>query len=139
VWKWTKGTATTKPEFGDATTSDGYTLCMYDAGVLVSTSRVIGSCTTKPCWKDKPTGFQFRNASLQPSGVHGLKLAAGIDGKAKETFDGKGASLALPDPMSLGGPIDVQLRRSGGVLCWGAHFSAPFQKHEDGQLRDKSD
>jgi hypothetical protein len=139
VWKWTKGTATTKPEFGDPTTSDGYTLCMYDAGALVSTSRVIGSCTTKPCWKDKPTGFQFRNASLQPSGVRGLKLAAGIDGKAKETFDGKGASLALPDPMSLGGPIDVQLRRSGGVLCWGAHFSAPFQKQEDGQLRDKSD
>src|SRR6185312_11504786 len=39
TWKTTKGTATTKPEFGDPITSDGYTLCMYDAGALVSMTR----------------------------------------------------------------------------------------------------
>ena len=139
TWKWTKGTATTKVEFADPTASDGYTLCIYDAGALVSTTAVIGSCTKKPCWSAKASGFVFRNKSLQPSGALSLKLVAGVDGKASETFGGKGASLDLPDPMSLAGPIDVQLRKSGGVLCWGSRFSAPFQKQLNGMLKDKSD
>ena len=139
VWKWARGTATTKAEFGDPTTTDGYTLCLYDAGALVSTSRVIGSCTRKPCWVDTPGGFVFHNQSLQPSGVQSLKLVAGGDGSAREIFNGKGPSLALPDPGSLTGPIDVQLRRSGAVLCWGARFSAPFQKVGGGLLKDMSD
>jgi len=78
--------------------------------------------------------------SLQPTGAQSLRLAAGVAGKAVESFTGKGASLALPNPAGLSGPIDVQLRRSGGAdLCWGAHFSAPFQKDADGQLKDTSD
>ena len=140
VWKWSKGTATTKMEFGDPTTTDGYTLCLYDAGALVSTSRVIGSCTRKPCWVDTSTGFVFQNTSLQPSGVQRLKLVAGlVDGTAREIFNGKGASLALPDPSGLTGPLDVQLRRSGSSLCWGARFSAPFQKDDGGLLKGTSD
>ena len=42
----------------------------------------------------------------------------------------------LPDPSSLTGPIDVQLRKSGGLLCWGAHFSTPFTKDAGGVLKD---
>ena len=45
----------------------------------------------------------------------------------------------MPDPATLTGPIDAQLRRTGSALCFGARFSAPFQKDEDGQLKDKSD
>jgi hypothetical protein len=139
TWKWGKGSATTRDEFGDPTTTDGYTLCLYDAGALVSTSRVIGSCTKKPCWTDKSTGFLFHNKSLQPTGVKSLKLVAGPDGKASEVFSGKGRSLALPDPSSLTGPVDVQLRKSGGLLCLGAHFSTPFTKDAGGVLKDRSD
>jgi hypothetical protein len=84
-------------------------------------------------------GFVFHNQSLQPSGVQSLKLVAGGDGSAREIFNGKGQSLALPDLGSLTGPIDVQLRRSGAILCWGARFSAPFQKVGGGLLKDKSD
>jgi hypothetical protein len=139
LWKWTKGSATAKTDFGAPLTTDRFTLCMYDAGVLVSTSPVSGSCTTKPCWFDKPNGFLFKNKSLQPSGVKSLKLVAGGDGKASEIFKGKGASLALPDPTSLVGPIDVQLHTTAGTLCWGARFSAPFQTDAGGLLKDKSD
>jgi hypothetical protein len=43
-------------------------------------------------------------------------------------------------PGSLTGPIDVQLRRSGGAaLCWGARLSASFARNERGLLKDKSD
>jgi len=138
-WKWAKGTATAKTDFGDPLTTDGYTLCLYDAGALLTSTRVTGSCGTKPCWSEKPTGFAFRNRSLQPSGVQSLKLIAGADGKAGIGLKGKGSSLALPDPGSLTGPIDVQLRKSSGPPCWGARFSAPFEKDEDGVLKDKSD
>ncbi len=139
AWKWRKGAATTKADFGNPITTDGYTLCLYDAGALVSISRVIGSCDVKPCWTDRPDGFLFHDKSLQPFGVRSVKLAAGVDGKATEAFDGRGASLSLPDPASLTGPIDVQLRRNGSLLCWGAHFSAPFQKDAGGLLKDTSD
>jgi hypothetical protein len=71
--------------------------------------------------------------------VQSLKLIAGIAGKATVVFKGKGASLALPDPGALTGPIDVQLRKSGAALCWGARFSSPFQKDAGGLLKDKSD
>jgi VCBS repeat protein/Big-like domain-containing protein len=138
-WKWGKGAATAKDEFGDPTSAVGYSLCVYDAGALVSTSRVIGFCTRKPCWTDKSSGFLFRNKSLEPTGVKSLKLVAGPDGKATAAFGGKGASLALPDPTSLAGPIDVQLIRSGSAVCWGSVFSAPFKKQADGVLKDRSD
>ena len=138
-WTWGKGAATSKDEFGDPTSTDGYALCVYDAGALVSTSPVIGSCPRKPCWTDKPTGFVFANKSLQPSGVKSLKLVAGPDGVANEKFSGKGAGLALPDPGSLTGPIDVQLRRTGGAaLCWGARFDAPFSRQTSELLKAKS-
>jgi hypothetical protein len=138
-WRWGKGAATSKAEFGDPTSTDGYALCVYDAGALVSTSPVIGSCPKGPCWTDKPTGFVFGNKSLQPSGVKSLKLVAGPDGVANEKFSGKGAGLALPDPGSLTGPIDVQLQRNGGaVLCWGARFDAPFSKQTSELLKARS-
>src|SRR5262245_2697069 len=138
-WKWGKGSATATTDFGDPLGTDGYSLCLYDAGALVTTVPVAGSCLTKPCWTEKSTGFKFQNTSLQPSGVQSLKLVAGVDGKASVVLKGKGASLAIPDPGSLTGPIDVQLRKSGGPPCWGARFSTPFQKDEAGVLKDKSD
>src|SRR5205823_3907404 len=109
------------------------------AGTLVSTTRIVGSCGTKPCWTAKPTAFVFHDKSLQPTGAQSLRLAAGVAGKATVSFSGKGPSLPLPNPASLTGPIDVQLRRSTAALCWGARFSAPFQKVVGGFLKDKSD
>ena len=138
AWKWTKGAATLTTDFGDPP-NDGYLLCVYDAGAVVLTAPVAGSCTTKPCWVSKTTGFVFHNKSLQPSGVQSLKLVAGVDGKASVVFKGQGASLMAPDPGDLKGPIDVQLRKGSGPPCWGARFSAPFQKDDGGILKDKSD
>jgi hypothetical protein len=91
------------------------------------------------CWVDTNSGFHFHNSSVQPTGVRSLSLVAGADNKASATFKGKGADLDLPDPGSLVGPIDVQLRTTAGSLCFGATFSAPFLKDDSGILRDKSD
>ena len=137
-WKWGKGADTQIADFGNPP-NDGYLLCVYDAGAIVLTTPVAGSCLTKPCWASKSTGFVFQNRSLQPSGVQSLKLVAGVGGKASGVFKGKGASLMAPDPSGFTGPIDVQLRKSSGPPCWGAQFSRPFQQDGGGVLKDKSD
>jgi len=141
TWKWNKGAATTKADFGDPIHTDQYALCFYDGGALLTSAVVAGSCGTKPCWTDKPTGFVFRNKSktVAPSGVQSVTLKAGVAGKAGITFKGKGVSLALPTPGLLTGPLDVQLRRNGSGICWGATFSPPFKKNAGGVLKDGSD
>jgi hypothetical protein len=41
IWKWTKGDATTQPEFGDPTTTADYALCFYDGtGALLQQANV---------------------------------------------------------------------------------------------------
>jgi hypothetical protein len=40
-WKWAKGSATDVTDFGDPVTTDAYFLCVYDAGVRVSSTAAI--------------------------------------------------------------------------------------------------
>jgi hypothetical protein len=50
-----------------------------------------------------------------------------------------GSCTGKPDPGSLTGPIDEQLRRSGGAaLCSGTRFGAS-REERGGLLKDKSD
>ncbi len=141
TFKWNKGEATTKADFGDPINTDSYVLCFYDGGNLLLSTPITGSCTTKPCWQDKPTGFVFHNKSktFSPAGAQALTLKAGVVGKPGITFKGKGLSLAIPTPGTLTGPLDVQLRRNGSGICWGATFTPPFKKDDSGILKDASD
>ena len=141
TWKWSKGEATTKADFGDPINTDQYALCFYDGGTLLTSAIVAGTCGTKPCWSDKPTGFVFRNKNktVAPSGVQSVTLKAGVAGKANISVKGKGVSLALPAPGGLGGPVDVQLRRNGSGICWGATFTPPFKENTGGVLKALSD
>ena len=41
--------------------------------------------------------------------------------------------------IRLAGPVAVQLHRSGGGPCFGAAFSAPFQKHDVTIFKDVTD
>src|SRR5207245_9268778 len=69
VWHRARGTATTKAEFGEPTTTDGYTLCLYDAGALVSASRVIGACSRTRCWAVTPSRLVFHNKARLPAAL----------------------------------------------------------------------
>ncbi len=141
VWKWA-GEITPKADYGNPVTTDDYALCLYDAGALVGsvTADAGGTCGTKPCWREKPTSFAYKDKELTPTGAQSVTLKEGlIDGKSKIAFKGKGGPLVLPAPDSLVGPLAVRLHRSGGAVCWGADFSAPFIKQDAAQLKDKSD
>jgi hypothetical protein len=142
TWKWTKGPVTTKAEFGSPLTSDDYALCIYDAGAAVASvvADAGGICGTRPCWKEKTTGFGYTNRLMSSSGAKTVNLKEGlIAGRATITFQGSGAKLALPDLDELAGPVTVQLHRSGGGPCFGATFSPPFRRQDATQLIDKAD
>jgi hypothetical protein len=55
------------------------------------------------------------------------------------SFKGKGGPLGMPAPDALAGPVTVQLHRSGGGPCWGATYSAPFQRQDGEVFMDRSD
>jgi hypothetical protein len=141
VWKCSKGTATTKAEFGDPLASDDYALCVYDAGMLVARIAVPagGSCAGKPCWTEKPTSFVYKTKYFAPEGARQVLLKAGVAEKATIVFQAKGTYLALPGTDTLVGPVDVQLRRNGGGPCFGATYSSPFHTQDAATFKAEAD
>jgi hypothetical protein len=126
TFKWVKGQETQTPDFGSPLTSDGYALCVFDAAnnlVFKSTAPAGGVCGTKPCWKALGVkGFGYKDSARTPDGADKITLKAGLAGKAKAQFKGKGPDLpsfGLPLPL----PATVQLQ-SGNGQCWAASFSA---------------
>jgi len=79
-------------------------------------------CGSKPCWKVLGIkGFLYKDALRTPEGADKVSLKAGLDGKAKTQFKGKGPDLqpfALPFTL----PVTAQLRSENGE-CWAASFS----------------
>jgi hypothetical protein len=143
VWKWIKGAATTKAEFGDPVNSDTYELCIYDASGLRSTATAPadGLCNASnpgPCWKESTTNFKYKDKDLDPDGVFRILLKSGIDEKAKIILKGKGVNLDMPDLTTLVSPVTVQLKGNG--LCWGAQYSFPPALYNTAeQFKDKAD
>ncbi len=142
-WKWLHGAATTKPEFGNPVTIDGYALCLYDAtGLLASMAApAAGTCASKPCWTERSSRFQYKDGELTPDGLSQILLKEGLaEGKAKILVKGKGANLPMPDLSQLQSPVIVQLRRTDGSLCWGAVYSfPPAIKNDATSFKDSAD
>jgi hypothetical protein len=140
-WKWVTGEATTLAELGDPLTTDGWSLCVYDAGTRVSSTSLPagGTCGTKPCWKATKTGFTYKDKLLTPDGALVGKLKAGVAGKASIGVTAKGPNLETPNPTAFTGPVQVQLQRADAGICFEAVYSAPFKKNAGGQFTDAAD
>jgi len=148
-WKWSKGAVTTKAEFGSPLTTTNYQLCIYDgASTLIFDATIpagglCGASNPKPCWKDKPKGFDYKDKDLTPDGISQMKLQEGlVAGKAQIQVKGKGT--ALDDPaLPFGQPVTVQLHNAESGLCWEAVYSFPASKNVAGppvgQFKDKAD
>jgi hypothetical protein len=142
VWKWVKGPVTPKADYGDPLTTDDFALCIYDAGALLTslTAPAGGTCRGKPCWTSKPTTLTYKNSTGSTSGTQGVKLKEGlVAGKASIEVKAKGVKIVMPNLDDITGPVTVQLHRSGGLPCFGATYSPPFQKSDATQLIDKAD
>lgn len=134
TWKWSRGAATSAADLGTPLTTTGYLLCVYDAAgntIARAAAPPGGNCGAKPCWREKATKTNYRSGGLR------MTLKPGPGGKAKIALRGRGAHLGLA-PLPASQPVTVQLKHSDGV-CWEAGYSAPAQRNETKQFRDKSD
>jgi murein DD-endopeptidase MepM/ murein hydrolase activator NlpD len=147
IWKWIKGSVTSKADFGNPVTTTSYRLCIYDSVSTVLHDSAIpagGLCNAaspKACWQDKPTGYKYNDKDLTPDGIQKLILKEGLEaGKAKIILKGKG--LNLDDPaIPVSQPVTVQLLNNAGS-CWQATYNPPPIKNvigPPGQFKDKAD
>jgi hypothetical protein len=142
-WKWQKGSATTKAEFGNPLADTDYRLCIYDGEQTLLSHAAApagGSCNAKsprPCWRASATGFRYVDRDSTPDGVQQLTLRAGVDGKARIALKGKGANLDTPALPISHLPVKVQLTNANGV-CWDATYSSTL-KNGTTVLKAKSD
>jgi acyl-homoserine lactone acylase PvdQ len=142
-WKWGKGAATAKSAFGSPTVDTDYRLCIYDGqdSLLSHASAPAGgNCNAKspkPCWRENAGGFRYVDRDLTPDGVQQLILRAGVAGKAKITFKGRGPTLQTPALPIAHLPVKVQLTNTVGE-CWDATYSTTL-KNQTGTFKAKSD
>jgi hypothetical protein len=125
-YKWNKGQATATTEFGNPVTTHDYALCIFGSAnqlLFQSTAPAGGTCGTRPCWKAlNIKGFSYKDTARTPNGADKVKLKAGLAGKAKTQFKGRGIDLAnFGLPYTL--PIKAQLQSANGT-CFEATFSS---------------
>jgi hypothetical protein len=136
IWKWIKGSATSKiPDFGTPLSSTSYLLCLYDATGLLSSAVAPpgGICNVArpgPCWQEKTTSFKYKDKDLTPEGLLQVLLKEGEVEKAKIIVIGKGLNLDMPT-MPLTQPVTVQIKNTEGV-CWEAKYSGICTNNEMG-------
>jgi sugar lactone lactonase YvrE len=145
LWKWTRGMATLKTDFGDPTVATQYALCVYDTVAGVPTLKVAasipggGMCAGRPCWSDVGHGFKYKDKAGNAGGIVALALKEGLEGAAKITLKAKGSALQMPGlPLAESPSVTVQLRNDEGN-CWDADFTSPAVVSGQYQFRDKSD
>ena len=142
-WKWLKGAATTKAEFGDPTATTGYRLCLYDGTTTLiaerhhSGRRQLQRREPTPCWRAKGSGFRYVDRDLTPDGVQQLVLKAGAAGKAQVTLKGRGGFLDIPTLPITHLPVRVQLINSNGA-CLEATYGTTLSNQGD-QFKAKAD
>jgi hypothetical protein len=138
VWKWVKGEATSKGDFGAPLASTDYAFCLYDGTAsLVSSAEAPadGVCDGKPCWRETPRGFKYRQRGT-PTKLQML-LKSGEAGKASIIVKGAGGVPPIPRlPIAM--PVTVQLVNDAGT-CWEARFSSPSSTNQPDEFKGRSD
>jgi hypothetical protein len=148
-WKWIKGSVTAKADFGNPLAATSYQLCIYDGAstllfdATIPPGGLCGASNPKPCWKDKPKGFDYNDKDLTAGGINQLKLQEGlVAGKAQIQVKAKGTLLDDP-ALPFGQPVTVQLHNTENGVCWGAVYGFPATKNlagpPTGTFKDKAD
>jgi cysteine-rich repeat protein len=116
---------TTAPAFGDPPAETDYAICLFDGSgdlLFAAAAPHGGTCSGRPCWQAKRTGFKYRDRSATPDGLLRMSLAATAGTRAM----GRGALLSgrprgLPTvPLPL--PLKLQVQGANGA-CFEADFT----------------
>jgi hypothetical protein len=141
AWRW-RGTVADSTTFGPVTSTSGLTLCVADSnGTLLSEANApqSGACQNgDPCWRTKPTGYDYIDRDRTPDGIEKITLRASpTPGKARIKLKARGTNLSLSSPPYVG-PARVRLVRDDGGACWEATFTSPSRNTAAG-FKAKSD
>jgi hypothetical protein len=144
VWRWRTSAGTLhSSDFGDPLTTSDYALCIYAGDPPALAAQYValagGLCGGRPCWKQKPKGFRYKNKSATGEQLRKLVLRATTGPIADLKAVGRGASLILPPLPFPDHPVTVQLMKSDSPECWQNVFSPPFKKNDSARFKDKSD
>ena len=128
VWKWQRGDATSRADFGSPPTTTDYDFCVYDGhldaagapNLVVSTRAPAGSN-----WYATTNGFGYISADHTPDGLQRVRLQSGAVGKSRLLVRGSGFNLSLPPLQSITMPLTVQLksRDRADSQCWSAVYN----------------
>lgn len=138
LWRWPRGTATLKSDFGDPINMTEYEFCLYGytGGVpeLVMSHRVPAGAG----WRENKKGFIFgASQERQPDGIGHIRLHAGVSKRARISIVGRGPLLRM---ATLPAPQDptVVAQLSNGSVCWETTFSTNV-RNDDHRFRARSD
>ena len=120
-WTW-KGSPTTVGDFGDPTTTTGYTMCVIDQTGGVPTFRM-GWPTAPETWSATPRGYQGHFEEETDLPFHRIGLSATASGRGKMKISARGEYLEPHLPLAT--PVTVRFERQDGGHCWEATFSTP--------------
>lgn len=121
AWRWLKGAATQRAEFGDPTTTTDYELCVFDETAGVPALVLEASIPAGGNWKPTSRGYKYKDRAALAAGVSGVLLKDGAGGAASIVVKGRGDNLATPAlPLSPDGTVTVQLLNPS--TCWEASY-----------------
>lgn len=134
VWRWSKGEATTTPEYGIPSGTTAYALCVHAGGALALSAQVPpDGIAWVPVEGD---GYKYHDASRTPDGIKQMSLRRGGPDQARIRLVGRGDNLedGLAAPLAL--PVLVQLVNDVPGTCFEATFDSPL-KNADGFFKAK--
>lgn len=125
VWRWTKGEATSRADYGAPEDDTGYSICLYDdRGLLVRYEIGAGGpCLRRRCWRNLSGAnppIQYARRWGNDDGIERMRLKPGEEGQALFFVRGKGENLEIPS-LPLVPPVTAQLQGGHGQ-CWTAAF-----------------
>lgn len=123
AWKWVRGQATTKADFGDPTATTDYWLCAYDRSANVPSRILQQKIPAGSKWTEMTAGYRFRDPALGTSGIYYALLREGADGSAKILVKGKAHPLEMP-PLGLDQDPSVTVQLLNDTGCWEAGYSS---------------
>ena len=130
-WKWSKGSMTTQGRVRRPADHDELPALHLRRRVdlildsTIPAGRHVRASNPKPCWKDKPKGFDYKDKDSTADGISQLKLQEGlIAGKAQIQVKGKGTLLDDPT-LPFGQPVTVQLHNAESGPLLGGRLQLP--------------
>ena len=129
-WKWSSGPQVHYGEIGNPDSTSTNTICVYDS--TGSVPSLASSLTLPPSllWTTKfPKSWGYSDRDALVDGISGMKVQAGVDGRAKMSMKAAGASLPMPNPASPSlffnqqPNVVVQLRNEETSACWQSTFT----------------